>query len=241
MNQGDILSHRSLFLPSPGEQMARIFTIHYQLLHYNHLHHCSHRQHLHHAYRVLNRLWNIKTLLKQILTLHWTVIRRSLKKLLNDEILGRYPAPNVNLHVLFQSHYQCTCLRTKTIAVIFVAKNSSGSADFQDTCLLTTRHLILVKFASRPFLITAVGKTRTFAHKMFPCPHCDYKFYKNSELKMHMVTHSDVKPYACPHCEYKCKRKRSLTQHLLTHSEENPSLTMFIVKPFIIREVYNNT
>ena len=60
---------------------------------------------------------------------------------------------------------------------------------------------------------------------------CDYKIYKNSNLKRHMVTHeAKAEPPAkkvlhCMTCDYKTNKNSHLKRHIKTHEakEEPPA------------------
>jgi len=51
---------------------------------------------------------------------------------------------------------------------------------------------------------------------------CDYKSKYKSNLKMHMLTHSNEKRYKCSECDYATKYKSNLSSHMMTHSKETP-------------------
>ena len=57
-----------------------------------------------------------------------------------------------------------------------------------------------------------------------PCdwPGCTKMSKNNTDLKKHMVSHSDEKPYACdwPGCDLKFKRINQRNRHIETHSDE---------------------
>ncbi|XP_063632022.1 zinc finger protein OZF-like isoform X7 [Cydia splendana] len=50
------------------------------------------------------------------------------------------------------------------------------------------------------------------------CMVCGDKFYNNNLLKLHMVRHSDEKPFECEICNKKFTRKKGLDIHVRTHT-----------------------
>uniref|UniRef100_A0A673C050 Zinc finger protein n=1 Tax=Sphaeramia orbicularis TaxID=375764 RepID=A0A673C050_9TELE len=74
-------------------------------------------------------------------------------------------------------------------------------------------------------------------HEIFDCHACDKKFISTNQLKRHMITHSEKRPYTCEICNrsfnedkpYKCKlcgkefaHRNVYKNHKKTHSEERP-------------------
>ena len=61
---------------------------------------------------------------------------------------------------------------------------------------------------------THTGKTPYHPYK---CNHCKNKCPSPSELKTHMMTHTDEKPYQCNHCGKAFTVNKSLINHLRIH------------------------
>ncbi|KAI9188068.1 Metallothionein expression activator [Blastocladiella emersonii ATCC 22665] len=58
----------------------------------------------------------------------------------------------------------------------------------------------------------------------FPCPHpgCGKVFQRNHNLKSHMLTHSEDKPYLCTKCDMAFRRNHDLRRHYRLHSGVKP-------------------
>lgn len=54
--------------------------------------------------------------------------------------------------------------------------------------------------------------------KPFFCPQCKKEFITPTEVKNHLVVHSDERPFACKICEKRFKRRKSLKVHMRLHS-----------------------
>jgi hypothetical protein len=58
--------------------------------------------------------------------------------------------------------------------------------------------------------------------KRHKCPHCDVDFTRHHNLKSHLLTHSQEKPFVCPDCSSSFRRLHDLKRHSKLHTGERP-------------------
>uniref|UniRef100_A0A8D3CXP2 Zinc finger protein n=1 Tax=Scophthalmus maximus TaxID=52904 RepID=A0A8D3CXP2_SCOMX len=80
----------------------------------------------------------------------------------------------------------------------------------------------------------------THVHEIFDCHACDKKFISTNQLKRHMITHSEKRPYTCEVCSRSFKRLDQVTAHKIIHSEDKPYKCKLCGKEFAHRNVYKN-
>ncbi|KAI1333272.1 hypothetical protein F5Y16DRAFT_8600 [Xylariaceae sp. FL0255] len=72
--------------------------------------------------------------------------------------------------------------------------------------------------------MTASGQTvpRSPNSKKHKCPHCETEFTRHHNLKSHLLTHSQEKPYVCQNCAMRFRRLHDLKRHSKLHTGEKP-------------------
>ena len=57
-------------------------------------------------------------------------------------------------------------------------------------------------------------------NQMYFCGYCDENFDKNSNVKDHLRTHTNCRPYKCKECKSSFKQQGQLTKHKNTKKHE---------------------
>ncbi|MEE6461673.1 hypothetical protein FKM82_001367 [Ascaphus truei] len=77
-------------------------------------------------------------------------------------------------------------------------------------------------------------------HEIYECQDCDKKFISANQLRRHMITHSEKRPYTCEVCCKSFKRLDQVTAHKIIHREDKPYQCKLCGKGFAHRNVYKN-
>lgn len=60
--------------------------------------------------------------------------------------------------------------------------------------------------------------------KKHRCPYCSTEFTRHHNLKSHLLTHSQEKPYVCQTCQSRFRRLHDLKRHTKLHTGERPHI-----------------
>lgn len=73
----------------------------------------------------------------------------------------------------------------------------------------------------------------------YTCAVCDSTFSRKQNLKAHLVTHTEKKPYLCNHCGFSFRRPYDLRRHERIHTDEKPFTCMVCSKTFPRKDALN--
>lgn len=66
--------------------------------------------------------------------------------------------------------------------------------------------------------------TKSPSSKKHRCPYCATEFTRHHNLKSHLLTHSQEKPYVCSTCSSRFRRLHDLKRHTKLHTGERPHI-----------------
>ncbi|XP_064092598.1 zinc finger and BTB domain-containing protein 46-like isoform X9 [Macrobrachium nipponense] len=73
-----------------------------------------------------------------------------------------------------------------------------------------------------PGAIFTASATPSSVPRIHHCSYCTYSSPVTTNLKNHLRTHTQEKPYVCPYCPYSAITKQTLDDHLPIHTGERP-------------------
>ena len=77
---------------------------------------------------------------------------------------------------------------------------------------------------SRPGYGQSSPKSPDALNKRHKCPYCSTDFARHHNLKSHLLTHSQEKPYVCQTCNVRFRRLHDLKRHTKLHTGERPHI-----------------
>lgn len=75
---------------------------------------------------------------------------------------------------------------------------------------------------SMPMTANPPGGPKSPNSKKHRCPYCETEFTRHHNLKSHLLTHSQEKPYICQTCQMRFRRLHDLKRHSKLHTGEKP-------------------
>lgn len=81
-----------------------------------------------------------------------------------------------------------------------------------------------VRGMTLPITPSHAATPRSPNSKKHRCPYCETEFTRHHNLKSHLLTHSQEKPYVCHTCQMRFRRLHDLKRHSKLHTGEKPHI-----------------
>ncbi|ORY52843.1 hypothetical protein BCR33DRAFT_179970 [Rhizoclosmatium globosum] len=86
---------------------------------------------------------------------------------------------------------------------------------------------------------TTEPQSCAFGRKPYKCEMCPAAYKRPTDLKIHIMDHTNMREYECDTCEKKFKTRADLTKHMYIHSKENNFVCSYCDKRFKTRKILN--
>lgn len=101
-------------------------------------------------------------------------------------------------------------------------EGSSSRKDLDDIIRMRREAEPLLEPLGLPPASLERSSPETPSQKKHKCPYCSTEFTRHHNLKSHLLTHTQEKPFVCHTCNQRFRRLHDLKRHTKLHSGERP-------------------